>query len=226
MHRAFFQSEPHFFLMHGLIFELFNSPILVILYVAFIVIALSVHEFSHAKAADMLGDPTPRLQGRLTLDPRAHLDLWGSIIFLVAGFGWGKPVQFDPYNLKNPRQDAMKIALAGPLSNIIMALCVSIIFKLLYFIVPSFPDIFFAIAKIFISLNVTLAVFNLIPIEPLDGFKIVGGLLSEEQAIKWYSLRPYGIFFLLALIIPLGPGPAVIDTYIRTVGGFILQFLV
>ena len=107
-----------------------------------------------------------------------------------------------------------------------MALCVSIIFKLLYFIVPSFPDIFFAIAKIFISLNVTLAVFNLIPIEPLDGFKIVGGLLSEEQAIKWYSLRPYGIFFLLVLIIPLGPGPAVIDTYIRTVGGFILQFLV
>jgi Zn-dependent protease len=166
--------------MHGLIFELFNSPILVVLYVVFIVIALSVHEFSHAKAADMLGDPTPRLQGRLTLDPRAHLDLWGSIIFLVAGFGWGKPVQFDPYNLKNPRQDAMKIALAGPLSNIIMALCVSIIFKLLYFIVPSFPDIFFAIAKIFISLNVTLAVFNLIPIEPLDGFKIVGGLFSEE----------------------------------------------
>jgi Zn-dependent protease len=176
--------------------------------------------------ADMLGDPTPRLQGRLTLNPRAHLDLWGSILFLIAGFGWGKPVQFDPYNLTNPRQDAMKIALAGPLSNIIMALSTSIIFKLIYFILPGFPEVFFSIAKIFITLNVTLAVFNLIPIEPLDGFKIVGGLLSEEQAIKWYSLRPYGMFFLLALLIPLGPGPAAIDTYMRTVGGFILRFLV
>lgn len=211
--------------MHGLILDLFNSPILVVLYLAFIVIALSVHEFSHAKMADMLGDPTPRLQGRLTLNPRAHLDLWGSILFLIAGFGWGKPVQFDPYNLTNPRQDAMKIALAGPLSNIIIALSVSILFKLLYFVLPDIPVVFFSIAKIFITLNVTLAVFNLIPIEPLDGFKIVGGLLSEEQAIKWYSLRPYGMFFLLALLIPLGPGPAAIDTYMRTVGGFILQFL-
>ncbi|MBP6994217.1 site-2 protease family protein [Candidatus Woesebacteria bacterium] len=212
--------------MRGLIFEFFNSPILVVLYVIFIVVALSVHEFAHAKVADMLGDPTPRLQGRLTLDPRAHLDLWGSILFLVAGFGWGKPVQFDPYNLKNPRQDAMKIALAGPLINIIMAIIVSIAFKLLYFVLPSTPTLFLNIATVFISLNVILAVFNLIPIEPLDGFKIVGGLLSEEQAIKWYSLRPYGIFFLLALIIPLGSGPAVIDTYLRTVGGFILKFLV
>lgn len=211
--------------MNGLIFDLFSSPVLVILYIVFIVIALSVHEFAHAKAADMLGDPTPRLQGRLTLDPRAHLDLWGSILFLVAGFGWGKPVQFDPYNLKNPRQDAMKIALAGPLSNIIMALSVSIIIKLIYLLFPSLSPLFFDIARIFITLNVFLAVFNLIPIEPLDGFKIVGGLLSEEQAIKWYSLRPYGMFFLIALIIPLGPGPSVISTYMQVVGGFILQFL-
>ncbi len=212
--------------MNGLIFELANAPVLVVLYILFIVVALSVHEFSHAKMADILGDPTPRLQGRLTLNPRAHLDLWGSILFLIAGFGWGKPVQFDPYNLQNPRQDAMKIALVGPLSNILLALSVSIIFKLLYFVIPSLPIIFFQIAKIFIQLNVTLAVFNLIPIEPLDGFKIVGGLLPENQAMKWYSMAPYGIFFLLLIIIPLGPGPSIVETFVRTVGGFILQFLV
>ena len=205
--------------------ELTTNPISFLFWAVGLVVAITVHEFAHAYAAERLGDPTPRLQGRLTLDPRAHLDLWGSILFLVAGFGWGKPVQFDPYNLKNPRQDAMKIALAGPLSNIIMALSVSIIIKLIYLLFPSLSPLFFDIARIFITLNVFLAVFNLIPIEPLDGFKIVGGLLSEEQAIKWYSLRPYGMFFLIALIIPLGPGPSVISTYMQVVGGFILQFL-
>jgi Zn-dependent protease len=200
--------------MPGLLFDFFSNPLLIGLYLGFIVIALSVHEFAHAKAADMLGDPTPRLQGRLTLDPRAHLDVWGSLMFLLAGFGWGKPVQFDPYNLQNPRKDTMQIAFAGPLSNIIMALGTSLVFKVLFFLVPTFPEVFWSIAKVFISLNVTLAVFNLIPIEPLDGFKIVGGLLSEEQAIKWYSLRPYGMFFLIAVIIPWGG-----------IGGTIVRFL-
>lgn len=208
-----------------LLLDFFNSPLLVGMYLAFIVIALSVHEFAHAKVADLLGDPTPRMQGRLTLNPRAHLDPWGSLMFLFAGFGWGKPVQFDPYNLQNPRKDAMQIALAGPVSNIIMALGTSLILKVLFFFVPAMPEILWSIGKIFISLNVTLAVFNLIPIEPLDGFKIVGGLLSEEQAIKWYSLRPYGMFFLIAVIIPWGAGPSIAQIIIQTVGGTIVRFL-
>ncbi|HNQ31278.1 MAG TPA: site-2 protease family protein [Candidatus Woesebacteria bacterium] len=211
--------------MPGLLFDFFSNPLLIGLYLGFIVIALSVHEFAHAKAADMLGDPTPRLQGRLTLDPRAHLDVWGSLMFLLAGFGWGKPVQFDPYNLQNPRKDTMQIAFAGPLSNIIMALGTSLVFKVLFFLVPTFPEVFWSIAKVFISLNVTLAVFNLIPIEPLDGFKIVGGLLSEEQAIKWYSLRPYGMFFLIAVIIPWGAGPSIAQIIIQGIGGTIVRFL-
>ncbi len=211
--------------MGGLIFDFFNAPIVVILYIGCIVIALSVHEFAHAKMADMLGDPTPRLRGRLTLDPRAHLDLWGSILFLFAGFGWGKPVPFDIYNLKDPRKDTMKIALAGPLSNIMLAIAASIVYKLLYLLVPSAPDIIGTIARVFIQLNVTLALFNLIPIEPLDGFKVVGGLLSPEQAAKWYTLAPYGMIFLFMLIIPFGPGPSIVSSYLQTVGGFMLRFL-
>lgn len=211
--------------MGGIFFDLFQSPIVVLVYLACIVIALSVHEFAHAKMADMLGDPTPRLRGRLTLDPRAHLDIWGSIMFLFAGFGWGKPVPFDLYNLKDPRKDAMKIAFAGPLSNIILALCASILFKISFLILPDLPGIFQAIAELFIRLNVTLAVFNLLPIEPLDGFKVVGGLLPADQAAKWYTLAPYGMIFLFLLIIPMGPGPSIVGSYLQTVGGFLLKFL-
>jgi len=213
--------------MHGLLFQLTQSPLLGIIFISSMVIALTVHEFAHAKAADMLGDPTPKLHGRLTLNPLAHLDLFGSLFLLFAGFGWGKPVPFDPYNLQDPRRDAMKISLAGPMSNLFMAVVASIIMRILLFLLPgSLSILITATFSIFISLNVALGVFNLIPIEPLDGFKIVGGLLPEEQAQNWNSLRRYGMIFLILVIIPLGPGPAIADMFVNTVGGFLLRFLI
>ncbi len=205
---------------------LFSNPLLFIVYLAALLIAISVHEFSHALVADYLGDPTPKLQGRLTLNPISHIDKFGIIFLLLFGFGWGKPVQFDPYNLKHPRRDAALISIAGPASNLILAIVLAIGLRLIILFNLS---LFFTIGSFIlipiISLNVVLAVFNLLPIHPLDGFKIVGGLLSEEKAREWYQLERYGMIFLLMLIFPLGKG-SMLDVIIRPVVSFIIQLFI
>lgn len=184
---------------------LFSNPVLFLLMAVSIVIAITVHEFAHAKVADHLGDPTASLAGRVSLNPARHLDLYGTIFLLLVGFGWGKPVQFDPFNLKNPRRDAALISIAGPVSNFIIALLSALILQLFTFFGN---NILITIGLLFLSplitMNVMLGVFNLIPVHPLDGFKIVGGLLPEDQAREWYRLERYGILFLLMLIIPFG----------------------
>src|SRR3990172_11954241 len=101
--------------------ELFNNPLSFVFWLLGLTVAITVHEFAHAYAAERLGDPTPRLMGRLTLNPLAHLDPLGTLMLLIARFGWGKPVQFDPFNLRHPRRDSALISLAGPASNLIMA---------------------------------------------------------------------------------------------------------
>ena len=108
-----------------------------------LIVAITIHEYSHARAADYLGDPTPKLQGRLTLNPRAHLDIYGSLIFLfllISGspiiFGWGKPVVFDPFNLRQPRRDAALISIAGPISNLSFAFICSLMLRLVFLLGP------------------------------------------------------------------------------------------
>lgn len=180
---------------------IFNPISLLILGVGF-ALAITIHEAAHAFMANRLGDPTPRLQKRLTLNPLAHLDPWGTLVLFITGFrfGWGRPVQFDPYNLENPRRDAALISIAGPLSNLFLASLFSIIFR----IYPS------SILEFFIFINVALAVFNLIPIHPLDGGKILVGLLSPQDAINVNRfLNQYGTILLLILILPLGGGPLI-----------------
>lgn len=211
--------------MGGLLFRFADAPFMALIDILAILIALTVHEWAHAKMADKLGDPTPRLQGRVTLDPRAHLDPIGTLLILFVGFGWGKPVRFDPYNLENPRQDGMKIAFAGPASNIIMAFATSLILKVTLLTVgtlnPYVAEAFLA----FITLNIFLAIFNLLPVEPLDGFKVVAGLLPDDQAEKWQTLAPYGMFFLIILLFPIGGGQAPGIMIVSTVSRWILQFL-
>lgn len=198
--------------------ELFTNPLGAVFFLASIVIAVSVHEFSHAKVADMLGDPTPASLGRVTLDPRAHLDFMGSILFLLIGFGWGKPVPFDPYNLENPKVDTAKIALAGPCSNYAMALLSSVALYMFSFFDQSIVTLMGqSLFHTFLWINVVLGTFNLLPFAPLDGFKIVGGVLSDEQAAQWYSLEKYGIIFLLFFIFPLSGGKSMIDIFISPV---------
>jgi Zn-dependent protease len=204
---------------------LFSNPLLFFLYLFSLFVTITIHEFSHALAADFLGDPTPRLQKRLTLNPKAHLDPFGLLFLFFFGFGWGRPVEFDPFNLKNPRRDAAIVSLAGPISNLILALILSILLKLFIFFKIKF---LYAIGSLFfvpmIYLNVVLAVFNFLPVHPLDGFKIVGGVLPEKQAKEWYELEKYGLIFLLMMFFPLGKS-SMIDLLIRPAVGFLINLL-
>lgn len=196
--------------------ELFTNPIGAIFYLLSIVIAVTVHEFWHAKTADNLGDPTPQLQGRVTLNPRSHLDPMGSLLFLLFGFGWGKPVPYDPYNLKNPQKDAAMIALAGPLSNFGMALAAGAV---LHVLGTDFANshIAGAFLSIFASVNIMLGVFNFIPVAPLDGFRIIGGLVPRDQLDEWLSLERYGFIILLFIILPFAGGRSILQTFIGPV---------
>jgi len=192
----------------------FESPLLFLIWTGALLVAITIHEFAHALAADRLGDPTPRLQGRLTLNPIAHLDPIGTILLLLVGFGWGKPVIFDPYNLEKPRRDAALISLAGPVSNIVLASVLSLVFRVYpsAFIVP------------FVVLNISLAIFNLIPIHPLDGGKILVGLVSSKQArVLDIFLTRYGMFMLLGLILPIFGGNSLISIIILPVRDLLLS---
>lgn len=186
-----------------------------------LIIAITIHEFSHAFAAEHLGDPTPRLMGRLTLNPLAHLDPLGTLLMLFTRFGWGKPVQFDPFNLKDPRKDAALISLAGPVSNLLLAAVLALVLRF----VPT--SIFSLLSSVFlpvIFMNVGLAVFNLIPIHPLDGFKVIGGILPESLARDWYQLENYGMFLLIMILLPFGSF-SLVQTIIMPPINFILKIL-
>lgn len=206
--------------------ELSTNPIGFILGLLAIVIAITIHEFAHAWSADRLGDPTPSLEGRLTLNPLAHLDPIGTIMLIVARFGWGKPVRFDSFNLRHPRRDSAIISLAGPMANIVLAIICSVVLR----IIISFPlslisSILIGLLQSLIIYNVVLAVFNLIPIHPLDGFKIVGGLLPEEYAHQWAELQGYGMIFLIILILPLAGGVSPVSHIISPIISMLLAVL-
>ena len=177
---------------------LFQSPLTFIVLTLVLIFSIGIHEFSHALTADRLGDPTPRAQGRLTINPLAHIDPIGMLLIFIIGFGWGKPVVYDPYNLRNPHRDSAYIALAGPLSSLLTAL----VFALFVHFVPLYAPLLH-IFTYAVHLNVMLAIFNLIPVYPLDGFHIVGGLLPTHSREEWMQLRSYGIIILILLIFPL-----------------------
>ena len=215
-------------------FSLLSNPLELVLYLVALICAIAFHEFSHAYVADYLGDPTPRLQGRLTLNPLAHLDPIGTIMLILVRFGWGKPVQFDPYNLRNPRRDSAIISLAGPLSNFLFATVCSLIIRLLLVtrlallsnsITGLIVYFVMALLQSLILLNVMLGVFNLVPIHPLDGFKIVEGILPAEYARQWHELEPYGLIFLLFLAFPILGSVAPLSRVITPVINGILNIL-
>lgn len=174
-----------------------------LLYVAVaLVVAAVVHEYAHAYVADRLGDPTPRAMGRLTLNPLAHLDPVGTLMILLLGFGWAKPVQINPMHFGNWRRDSMLVAAAGPLANVTLLFVLGAPFKLGLIELPLLSPIppVGRLLIIAIQLNAMLAVFNLIPVPPLDGSKILMGLLPPAQAISYARLQPYGVLILVALI--------------------------
>jgi Zn-dependent protease len=167
--------------------------------------AFSVHEFAHAWTANAFGDDTPRLYGRLTLNPAAHLDVIGSLMLIVAGFGWAKPVPVNPYLLRRRSPSAlMWVALAGPLSNLLMAVIAAVPFKLgllslsyqIGSFLPNLPQLLLA----FVSINLVLMLFNLIPLAPLDGEKVVDYFFPPTWGRVWEQIRPYGPMILMALM--------------------------
>lgn len=200
---------------------LLSDPLLFVIVAAALVISITIHEFSHAFIAEKLGDPTPRVQGRVTLNPAAHLDLFGTLAMVFIGFGWGKPVMFDPYNLKNPKRDAALIALAGPASNLILASILALIVRTI-----GVDSLFVSVAILVIQTNVGLAIFNLIPIHPLDGGKILIGLAPKEVAQEWDQvLHQYGMVILLFLLIPFS-GRSAVSSLISPVVSAILRVLI
>lgn len=200
---------------------LFSNPILFLVWAIGLVLAISIHEYAHAVAADRLGDPTPRSQGRLTLDPRAHLDTLGTLALLFLGFGWGKPVQFDPYNLRNPRRDSALIAIAGPVSNLIFATILSLLVHFL----PGI-DLLSSVFSILIMMNITLAIFNLVPIFPLDGEKILGGFLPSDLYREFAGImNQYGTIILILMLLPIAGGVSPISALISPVISFVAHLL-
>ncbi|MFN2273246.1 MAG: site-2 protease family protein [Anaerolineales bacterium] len=166
-----------------------------------LVVALSVHEFAHAWTADQLGDDTPRLQGRLTLNPLAHLDPLGSLMLVLVGFGWARPVVVNPYQLQRRSPAAMMlVAVAGPFSNLLMAIIAAIPFRAGLLSLGFSPSFTAELLAQFIFINLLLMFFNLIPISPLDGEKVADYFLPPGGQRFLDRIRPYGPFLLLALI--------------------------
>ena len=189
------------------------DPFAAILLVTQFIVLLTFHEWGHAKSANMLGDPTARDQGRMTLNPGVHIDMIGTIILpLIASFfggaffGWAKPVPVNPYNLKNPRRDLMLIAAAGPFMNIVLTFVILGAVKLLIAFTsfdPSESELHFEINRQLIRMgliSIFLAAFNMLPLFPLDGFSVVRGLLPEHLARGFEKLMPYGMPILMCLI--------------------------
>jgi Zn-dependent protease len=202
-----------------------------------VLFAITVHEASHGWAALKKGDPTAFHMGRITLNPIRHIDPVGTIllplILIIMGappFGWAKPVPVNPLNLKDPRKDNLIISIAGPVSNISVAAVAFILLKLLMNLDPSlvygragFSNLLSPIIQILyltVVINIILAIFNMIPIPPLDGSGVIMGLISEEAAQKYEQIRPYG-FFILIILIMTGFIGRILGGVLRIVDSFI-----
>ena len=177
------------------------DPQVIVLLIPALVFSLSFHEFSHAWMAYRLGDSTAARMGRLTLNPMSHLDPIGSLALIFMGFGWAKPVPVDARYLKNPRQDMVKVAAAGPISNIILAIIGALVLRLLFGtdLLSNSVKTFFII---FMQINITLAVFNLLPVPPLDGSQILAPFIEKQFGpdIVW-KMQVYGPRVLFIIII-------------------------
>ena len=178
------------------------DPAVQVILIPVIIFALSFHEFSHGWMANRYGDPTAKLAGRLTLNPMAHLDVFGSLALYLMGFGWAKPVPVDPRYLANPKKDMMWIAIAGPVSNLIVALISGVLLSILLrlgLIGSQSPIIVVLIMSL--QINLVLAIFNFIPIPPLDGSRILEGLIPHKYHNELAKFEYYGPRVLMGLII-------------------------
>ncbi len=182
-----------------------ENPILKAISIIAIVLSITIHEYAHCFITDKLGDPTPRLKGRLTLNPLKHLDPLGFIAILFLPFAWGKPAPFDPHNLKNPKKDIALIALAGPLSNLLMAALTVIGLKLLIVFQVGLPQFITGILTVFfiyfLNINIALFAFNLLPISPLDGSYLLKAFLPKYTLMVYENIIDKNAGFILLLLL-------------------------
>ena len=202
---------------------LFQNPLAFVVVMGGLIIAIGIHEAAHCFTADYLGDPTPRSLGRTTLNPLAHLDPLGTLVIVVTGmFGWGKPAPFDPYNLAHPQRDTAIIALAGPVSNILLAIAVSLLWRVL-----PIPGSLTAVFLFLIRINITLALFNLIPVPPLDGSKVLAGVLNRNIPRDFENFGGgNSLLLLFLLLLPIFGGHSLASLLISPITNLFLAFLV
>ena len=174
-----------------------------------IILGLSFHEFAHAFVSDKLGDPTPKYQGRVTLNPAAHIDPFGLIALVFAGFGWGKPVQIDPRYYKHRRRDEFLVGIAGVVTNLILAIVFDWIFRVcfrteflaMFFTKFPFTEVLVDVIANVVLINLVLMVFNLLPIPPLDGFGLITQIFKLDRHSWYYTFRNNGFFILMIFIL-------------------------
>jgi Zn-dependent protease len=203
-----------------------------------LLVSIAIHEFSHALSAHLLGDPTPKLEDRLTLNPFKHFDVYGFFLILFTFFGYGKPVNVNPYNFKNPVQGNFLVALAGPASNIVQAAVYGILFLVLREVpvyqgdfksIGSFAQGFlttliYALPLIGFS-NITLALFNLLPIPPLDGSKIWGYVHYKVDDFINVYIAPYALFIMLVLVIPIWGDTSLLSMLFQPIGSLYFSLI-
>ena len=173
------------------------SLIMIIASIPALIIAAAGHEYAHAKAADLLGDPTPRMMGRLTMNPFVHLDLVGSLALIIGGFGWAKPVIVNPTNFKDPRTDDMIVSIAGPMANVLMAFIAYVIMRSLDVVGLLENESLYLVLLLIVVYNINFAILNMMPTPPLDGSHILMNFLP----LKWQvHIARFSIVSLLILI--------------------------
>ena len=182
-----------------------NYQFLIIL-VPVILFSLTIHEYAHALVAHRLGDDTAKRQGRLSLNPLVHLDVLGTLLLFIVHFGWAKPVPVDPRNFRNPKKDMLMVAIAGPISNILTAIAAAVILKAIFENFAAIPpgsgaDVAVRMLVWFMYIGIVLAVFNMIPVPPLDGSRVLYGLLPDSLAYRYARFETYGIFILFAFFL-------------------------
>jgi len=202
-----------------------EDPLFLLFFIPAALLAITIHEYAHGRMALAMGDPTAAMQGRLTLNPLAHLDPLGTIMILLAGFGWARPVPINPYRFNNYRQGLLKVSLAGPVANFILAFLGVFLLKLIGFH-PFLIQFFSAV----VSLNIALGIFNLLPVPPLDGSKVLSSLLPSHLLGPYRQIEPYAplvLIFLLAtgvLTSIIYPLIFLVHSFLETIVNIIIVF--